>query len=247
MPKAKKIVKKRKIKRPSSGRKPYFTKDTQRAIKEYVESTDRGFREKVYTDDIRPALEKLSENLIFVYGFHKQHPDIDTLKHNCVINLYENLHKFDHGRNKNAFSYFNVVAKNWLIIQSRKRKKRTDRLIYIQDDGLSVADRYAIEEYSICPSPEKSMVIQENIGDMKNLLLEIKNKAKNDQEKRCIDAIIQIYDNVDQLDYLNKRALFVYIRELSGLTSKQLSVCMSNLRKTYRNLAGPDKKYDIFM
>ena len=91
------------------------------------------------------------------------------------------------------------------------------------------------------------MVLEENISDMKSLLLEIKNKAKNDQEKRCIDAIIQIYDNVDQLDYLNKRALFVYIRELSGLTSKQLSVCMSNLRKIYRNLAGPDKKYDIFM
>lgn len=246
MPKAKKIIK-RKIKRPSSGKKPYFTKDTQKAIKEYVESSDQKFRERVYTDDIRPALEKLSENLIFVYGFHKQHPDIDALKHNCVINLYENLHKFDHDRNKNAFSYFNVVAKNWLIIQSRKRKKRTDRLMYIEDDGLSIADRYAIEEYSICLSPEKSMVLEENISDMKSLLLEIKNKAKNDQEKRCIDAIIQIYDNVDQLDYLNKRALFVYIRELSGLTSKQLSVCMSNLRKIYRNLAGPDKKYDIFM
>ena len=140
-----------------------------------------------------------------------------------------------------------MVAKNWLIIQSRKRKKRTDRLVYIEDDSLSIADRYAIEEYSICLSPEKSMVLEENISDMKSLLLEIKNKAKNDQEKRCIDAIIQIYDNVDQLDYLNKRALFVYIRELSGLTSKQLSVCMSNLRKIYRNLAGPDKKYDIFM
>ena len=119
--------------------------------------------------------------------------------------------------------------------------------MYIEDDALSIADRYAIEEYNVCSSPEKSMVIEENINDMKSLLLEIKIKAKNDQEKKCIDAIIQIYDNVDQLDYLNKRALFVYIRELSGLTSKQLSVCMSNLRKIYRNLAGPDKKYDIFM
>ena len=90
------------------------------------------------------------------------------------------------------------------------------------------------------------MDLQESLVDMKNLLLEIKNKSKNDQEKKCVDAIIQIFDNVDQLDYLNKRALFVYVRELSGLTSKQLSVCMSNLRKIYRGLVGPDKKYDIF-
>lgn len=239
-------VLRKKIKRPPSGKEPYFTKETQQAIKEYVESDNEKFRENKYTNDIRPALEKLSENLIFVYGFHKQHPDIDTLKHNCVINLYENLHKFDHDKGKNAFSYFNVVAKNWLIIQSRKRRKRTDRLIYIDDDCLSIADRYAIEEYSVCPSPEKAMVIEENLDDMKNLLCEIKNRTRNEQEKRCIDAIIQVYDNVDQLDYLNKRALFVYIRELSGLTSKQLSVCMSNLRKIYRSLAGPDRKYDIF-
>lgn len=246
MAKAKKIVKRRKIKRPSSGKKPYFTKDTQAAIKNYVESKDQNFREKVYTDEIRPALEKLSENLIFVYGFHKQHPCVDTLKHNCVINLYENLHKFDHGRGKNAFSYFNVIAKNWLIIQSRRRKKRVDRLVYIDDDNLSVADKYAIESYSICPSPERAIDIKENLADMKLLLFEIKTRAKNNQEKKCVDAIIQIFENVDQLDYLNKRALFVYVRELSGLTSKQLSVCMSNLRKIYRGLVGPDKKYDIF-
>ena len=70
MPKVKKVIK-RKIKRPPSGKKPYFTKDTQQAIKEYVQSDDQSFREQVYTKDIRPALEKLSENLIFVYGFHK--------------------------------------------------------------------------------------------------------------------------------------------------------------------------------
>ena len=81
----------RKIKRPSSGKKPYFTKDTQQAIKEYVNSSDEDFRAKIYEKDIEPALNKLSENLIFVYGFHKQHPDVGVLKQDCVINLYENL------------------------------------------------------------------------------------------------------------------------------------------------------------
>jgi hypothetical protein len=118
--------------------------------------------------------------------------------------------------------------------------------VYIDDDNLSIADKYAIEAYSIAPSPERAIDIKENLADMKSLLLEIKTRAKNNQEKKCVDAIIQIFENVDQLDYLNKRALFVYVRELSGLTSKQLSVCMSNLRKIYRGLVGPDKKYDIF-
>ena len=81
---------------------------------------------------------------------------------------------------------------------------------------------------------------------MKKLLQELRSRARNDSERKCIDAILQIFGNVDQLDYLNKRAIFVYVREISGLNSKQLSVCMSSLRKTYRELVGPDKKYDIF-
>ena len=236
----------RKIKRPPSGKKPYFTKDTQQAIKEYVYSEDEDFRAKIYEEKIEPALSKLSENLIFVYGFHKQHPDVSSLNQDCVINLYENLHKFNHDLGKNAFSYFNVVAKNWLIIQSRRRKKRVDRLVYIDDDSLSIVDKYAVESYQIAPSPEAAIDREENIEAMKELLREIKGKAKNDSERKCVDAILQIFGNVDQLDYLNKRAIFVYVREISGLNSKQLSVCMSSLRKTYRDLVGPDKKYDIF-
>ena len=242
----KKIKKIKKIKRPSSGKKPYFTKDTQAAIKEYVNSTDEDFRAAIYEKDIQPALNKLSENLIFVYGFHKQHPDVSVLKQDCVINLYENLHKFNHDLGKNAFSYFNVVAKNWLIIQSRRRKKRTDRLVYIDDSSLSIADKYAVEAYQIAPPPGHNIVHKENVEAMKELLNEIKNKAKNNSEKKCIDAILQVFGNIDQLDYLNKRAIFVYVREISGLNSKQLSVCMSSLRKIYRDLVGPDKKYDIF-
>mgnify|MGYP003995153213 CR=1 FL=1 len=237
----------RKIKRPSSGRKPYFTKDTQKAIIAFCESTCYDTRSELYNEHIKNALEKLSENLIFVYGFHKQHDDVANLKHSCVVNLYENLHKFDHTRGSNAFSYFNVVAKNWLIIQSRIKNKRKSRLVYMEDQNdLSNTDKTAIENWSISPSPSTGIEVEEKHSGIKKLLLEIKNKAKNDMEKKCCDAICQIFDNIDSLDYLNKRAVFVYVRNISGLNSKQLSVCMSTIRRNYRELCGPNKKFDIF-
>ena len=78
-----------------SGKKPYFTKDTQKAIAAFcAEPENYELRADLYRKEIKPALEKLAENLIFVYGFHKQHDDVEHLKHSCVINLYENLHKF---------------------------------------------------------------------------------------------------------------------------------------------------------
>ena len=237
----------RKIKRPSSGRRPYFTKDTQKAINEFCGSDCFETRSALYNEHIKNALEKLAENLIFVYGFHKQHDDVENLKHACVVNLYENLHKFDHTRGSNAFSYFNVVAKNWLIIQSRVKNKRRSRLVFMEDhDDLSNSDKLAIENWSVAPSPSFDIEIEEKHKGIKDLLVEIKNRAKNDMEKKCCDAICQIFDNIDNLDYLNKRAIFVYVRNISGLNSKQLSVCMSSIRKTYRELCGPNKKFDIF-
>jgi hypothetical protein len=236
----------RKIKRPSSGRKPYFTKDTQSAIKEFCSSDSIEIKNILYKEKIEPALEKLSENLIFIYGFHKQHEDVAILKHECVINLYETLHKFDHSKGKNAFSYFNVVAKNWLIIQSRKVKKHKDRMMSIDDTGSSIsAEAILASSGKVVPPPSQNMVKKQNIRTIHEMLSAMKSKVRTESEIKCMDAIITIFNTVDDLDFLNKRAIFVYVRELSGLNSKQLSVCMSNIRKIYREIAGPDKEFDI--
>jgi len=237
----------RKIKRPSSGKKPYFTPDTQEAIMAFCSSDDFKIRSELYNSKIKPALEALAENLIYVYGFHKQHDDIPGLKHACVIFLYETLHKFDHSRGSNAFSYFNVVGKNWLIIQTRKKNKNRDRLISIDDkENLSSRELSQIARASYLPSPQRIMEKKENTETLHKFLIELRGKAKNDQEKICVEAIITVFTQIDQLDFLNKRAIFVYVRDISGLNSKQLSSCMSSIRMYYKQLVGPNKKYDIF-
>jgi len=222
-------------------RTPYFTKETQVAIKEFKESECQYFRESVYKNKIMPALEKLAENLIYIYGFHKQHDDVINLKHQCVVNLYETLHKFDHTRGSNAFSYFNVVGKNWLIIQSRKRNKRKKKEISIDDPAYDLTmEGLFLKSDQVVESPESILINKEKRAAIREMLLEIKNKLNSDTEKICMDSIITIFDNLENLDFLNKRAIFVYIRELSGLNSKQLSSCMSSIRKLYKQNGGSE-------
>ena len=222
-------------------RTPYFTKDTQLAIKEFRESECQNFREMVYKDRIMPALEKLAENLIYIYGFHKQHDDVINLKHQCVVNLYETLHKFDHTRGSNAFSYFNVVGKNWLIIQSRKKNKRKKKEISIDDPAYDLTiEGLFLKSDQVAESPETILINKEKKAAIRGMFLEIKSKLNTDTEKLCMDSIITIFDNLENLDFLNKRAIFVYIRELSGLNSKQLSSCMSSIRKIYKQNGGSE-------
>ena len=54
-----------------------------------------------------------------------------------------------------------------------------------------------------------------------------------------------LFTKIDDLDLLNKRAVFVYMRDLSSLNPKQLSVAMSSIRKHYRDLVKNDE-FDIF-
>ena len=81
---------------------------------------------------------------------------------------------------------------------------------------MSQKDKSAIENYEAISSPEKSLIFEEDRQHMFEVLDIINNKARNDNEKKCITAVITLFKNIDDLELLNKRAVFVYLREISG-------------------------------
>ena len=105
---------------------------------------------------------------------------------------------------------------------------------------MGFAELEALREYCTVPPPDDIMAKQEFIAEIGKLLEEIRRRAKNDNEMRCIDSIIFIFNNVQNIDLLNKRAVFLYIREMSGLSAKQLTTTMSVIKKHYRELKGTD-------
>ena len=75
------------------------------------------------------------------------------------------------------------------------------------------------------------------------LLEKIKSRLSNKNELVCLDAIVTLFNRIEDLDFLNKRAVFIYLRDISGLTPKQLSVSMSNIRKHYKDIKKTDTEY----
>lgn len=232
--KVKKITNTSKAK-PRKKRKPYFGKDAHNSIVKYQNCDCQEHKNKIYVKEIRPSFEKLVENLIFIHGFSKDKNTFEILKADCISFLFQTLQKFDPGKGSKAFSYFNVCAKNFLIIQQKKKNKRRSRNISLFDESLSLDDKKAIETHSVIPSQESIMIRNEDKALIIEMIDSISNKTSNANEIKCINAIRTLFKNIEELDYLNKRAVFVYLRELSGLNAKQLSVAMSNLRKYYRD------------
>ncbi|MAH42754.1 hypothetical protein CL614_03450 [archaeon] len=235
--------KKRKIKRKKGSKYMYFDAEVSASIQKFqgVESIED--RSKLYKDKIFPAFDKLVENLIFVYKFLTPYENYLTLKSDCVSFLYETLHKWDPSRGTKAFSYFNVVAKNWLIMNSRKSKRRTMRHVSIDDvDSMTSIDKHTVAMFDFCPPPDIILINKEFRNEIMKKLYKIEERVKGEKEIRCINAIIKVFQNIDNLELLNKRAVFVYVRDISGLNPKQLSVAMSCLRKHYREIIKNENK-----
>ena len=227
-------------------KRPYFGKDAHNAVVRYQDSETRKEKNEIYTTDIKPSFEKLAENLIFIHGFSYSQEHFIQLKNDCVSFLFEILEKFDPAKGSKAFSYFNVCAKNFLIIQSKKRVKNRNRHVSINDETLSFRDKTYIETHQISPSPEDSFILKEEIATIHIVNEKLKDKITNANEKLCITAIITLFKSIDDLDFLNKRAVFVYLREISGLNPKQLSVAMSGIRKQYKELSKNNSDYNLF-
>ena len=237
------------IKKKTKKRKKrlYFGPDTDKAIFNYQNTDCLDTKKELYHKTIQPSFAKLSENLIFIHGFAKNHHSYENLKSDCISFLYETLEKFDTSRGSKAFSYFNIVAKHWLIIQSKKKVKNLTRHVSMSNfKEMKAVDKECIEMHNYVISQDDQAIAKENKLILFVMIEKIKKRVNSQNEIACIHAIDTLFKKIDDLDFLNKRAIFVYLRDISGLTPKQLSVSMSNIRKHYRDIQKTNKAHYSF-
>ena len=118
MPKA---IKTPKVPKAKKKRKVYFGKEVQDAIVRYNaldQQTKRAERNKIYGEEIHKAFDKLAENIINTFKFTYFDYGFEDIKHEVVAFMVINMHKYDHTKGSKAFSYFSIVAKNYLILHN---------------------------------------------------------------------------------------------------------------------------------
>ncbi len=227
---------KKKIRRkPNSKPINYFDDSTQEAIVSYQKENNIALKNQIYLEKIYPALDSLIENLINVYGFNVALESRIDLKNECLEFLYTALPKFNAEKGSKAFSYFNVVAKNWLTIKSKQNAKKLQTYLSIDNrDSISEHDLFTIENYNIAIDGEEMMIGDETKQQIFTLIKIISDRTKTENEQICIKAVDILLQNIEEIDLLNKRAVLLYLREITGLSSKQLSIVLASLKKHYK-------------
>lgn len=218
----------------------YFTRDTDRAIERFQDAIEAGndvLGHEIFDKEIRPAFEKLIENLIYVYGFYTL-GDPPTLQRECLTDLYSTLPKFDASKSSNpnkttsaAFSYFNMVAKNWFIARARdnqKKNKNESELFYDLDHEAAKNDP------NFMVSPHEALVEdKERWLEFYKAMDGWRGKLKKKNERQVLEAIIFIMKNAEMITIYNKKAVYLYLRELTGLNTKQIVVNLKKIKALY--------------
>tara|TARA_R110002153_G_scaffold6483_10_gene29617 strand:+ start:1683 stop:2369 length:687 start_codon:yes stop_codon:yes gene_type:complete len=209
--------------------KHYFTKDHENAIVQYVSTSDIKERTDLYITLIQPAFSELVDKIVYTYKFSNL-PNIDLLREECKIWLTTILEKYDPDKGSKAFSYFSVITKNWFIHKVKKNNQRHRREIQMSDLSKNMEQRHL-------SSSENYDVIRERKEFWDHLWKEILSwdeMAVKENEKKVLDAVKILLENSENIEIFNKKAVYLYLREITGLNTKQVVNCLNKMRIRYR-------------
>ena len=208
----------------------YFNQDTENAIIRLNKETRSHMKERIYNEHIRTAFEKLAENIIHTFKFYYFDVPSEDVKHEVVSFLYMNIHKFTEGKGK-AFSYFSIVAKNYLILHNNNNYKKMK-----MHDGEDVMDykRDPITELRSKEARKMKMEYIEQLAEYWRNNLSTVFKRKKDLD--VANAVVELIDMRENIDNFNKKAVYILIREMTGSNTQHITRVINVMKKHHDKL-----------
>ena len=211
--------------------KVYFGSATQEAIIEYNEATSSVVRNKIYQERIHAAFDKLCENIIHTFKFYYFDVPSEQVKQEVISFLVLNMHKFKEGKGK-AFSYFSIVAKNYLILHNNKNYAH-----YKSHDDLDVLDLNKKNKEEMETTEEN-----ESVREYVNQFIEywennITNVFSRKKDILVADSVLEIFRRSEHIENFNKKALYIMIREMSGSKTQHITSIVNIMKKYHQNLS----------
>jgi hypothetical protein len=206
----------------------YFTKDHENAIIAYTKTTCVRERTELYVQWIQPAFNEMVDKIVFTYKFTNL-PNCDYLRDECKIWLMTILDKYDPSKGSKAFSYFSVITKNWFIHKVKKQQKRNRREVDYDNISKSYEEEYLSTNESYVTNREEEEFWKLFHQELKSW--DASQMKENDL--KVYKAIIVLFESKEDIEIFNKKAIYLYLREITGLNTKQIVNSLKKFRKKY--------------
>ena len=220
-------------KRKPKTKNVYFTAETEDAILRYRAAKNQGKKNDIYNKEIHYAFYKLAENIIHTFKFYYTEVDnIEDLKYEVISFLLQKLHLYDQSKGK-AYSYFGTIAKRYLIIYNQKNYKKMISKMQVEeiDNAEKTHETLILEPDS--SDVDRVSVIDQFIKYVDDNLTELFEK---ESEIRVADAILEVFKKRENIDIFNKKALFIYIKEMTDCQSNTITKVIKKLKSIYKDV-----------
>ena len=207
----------------------YFTQDHEEAILKYVASSSKEERTELYKIYIGPAFEEMVNKIVYSFKFTNL-PNIESLMDDCKIWLITILDKYDTQKNSKAFSYFSVIVKNWFIQKTKKKAKAVQYEVPL-DEVTNECEIGRDPEDDI--EPEENLISNQFALYLRAEMIDWEEIAERTNDERVVKAIQVLMDSAQDIEIFNKKAIYLYLQEITGLNTKQVVASLKRLKPHY--------------
>ena len=239
----------------------YFTQETENAIVAYNTSNDALFKSNIYSREIHYPFYKLTQNIIHTFKFYYTDgvENLEDLQHEIMVFLLDKIHLFDLSKGAKAYSYFGTIVKRWLIVYNQKNYKKKIESIDIGDiskhQNLDIGDNNILgPNTKLQQTSEKFSEDDRNFGDelytqgykegdrlsifvdlyVKYITDNIYDYFPKEYDAQIADCILELFRKRDAIDVFNKKALYIYIREMIDVKTPKITKIANKLHKVFK-------------
>jgi hypothetical protein len=218
----------------------YFTSVHEQAIIDYAATRSKSKRTRLYIEFIQPAFNEMVDKIVFTYKFTTL-PNCDSLRDECKVWLVTILDKYDPNKGSKAFSYFSVITKNWFIHRVKQQQKRNSREVDLEN----VPKRYEEEYLSTTQSYVSERTQQEFWSSFYNEIKSWDQSIMKENDQKVYQAIMILFESKEDIEIFNKKAIYLYLREITNLNTKQIVNSLKKFRKRYSGFRNDWESGDI--
>ena len=218
----------------------YFTQSTEDAIVTYNKETNIEVREHIFREQILQPFQKLVENVFNTFKFcYFETGPLDVQKE-CLTHLVANIHKFDPNRKSKtdpkkkskAYSYFSIIAKHYLILLNNTNYKKFNQNVEISEDR---------DENTVQLQQNDKYYAQQEMNDFIRLIVEFWENNINkiftkQRDLNIANAVVNLFRNSDRIDAYNKKALYLYIREMASCKTQQITKVINKMKQYHDDI-----------
>ena len=218
----------------------YFGEPQEAAVRMFLTASTITERNQIYNEYLYAPLNKMIDSIIRRYKLYRKGEEFRDIHADVLSFLITKADKFKPAKGKKAYSYFGTICKNYLMGQIMKDTRDRNRKISYEDisGSLEQNEKYSYEMFADTSIPVEKLIL-DLIKDIKVFISENRLNINEEKVGYCLIDVFENYETIfiaGKGNKFNKNIILYQLREMSGLTTKEIRAALKPYKNIYKNL-----------